>query len=281
MKYLEGKKVKRTAIFVSDGTGITAESFGQSLLAQFEGHEFQHVTFPYIDSTEKTIQLIEKIHSIHKEEQIRPVVFMTVLNEDVSRILHTSGAYIIDLFQTFLPGLEHEFGQHPLYRTGKKRSTTHSHSYHRRIEAVQFALDNDDGAKTRNYDKADIILLGASRSGKTPSCIYLGLQFGIFAANYPITEEDLDEPLRLPKPLQPHRDKLFGLTIHPGRLAGIRNERRPNSRYSSSQQCQFEIHTIERIYRKERIPYINSTDYSVEEISTRIMDLAQLKRRLK
>ena len=273
--------MQRTVFFVSDGTGITAESFGQSLLAQFEGYEFQHITYPYVDSVEKTIALIQQIDKVHKDEHIKPIIFMTVLNEAVSKLLHNSGAYIIDLFETFLPGLEQELGEHPLYRTGKKRSTTHSHSYHRRIEAVQFALDNDDGARTRYYDNADIILCGASRSGKTPTCIYLGLQFGIFAANYPITEEDLEGSLKLPKPLQPYRDKLFGLTIQPARLTSIRQERKPNSRYSSSQQCQFEVQTIEQIYRREGINYINSTDYSVEEISTRIMALANLDRRLK
>lgn len=273
--------MQRTVFFVSDGTGITAESFGQSLLAQFEGPEFQHVTLPYVDSTEKAARAIDQIHRVHKLEHYKPVLFMTVLNEEVSEMMHASSAYVIDLFKTFLPGLEQEFGQHPLYRTGMKRSATHSHSYHRRIEAVQFALDNDDGARTRHYDKADIILLGASRSGKTPTCIYLGLQFGLFAANYPLTEEDFEDSLKLPKSLEPHRDRLFGLTIHPGQLAAIRHERKPNSRYSSSQQCQFEVHTIEQLYRQEGINYINSTDYSVEEISTRIMAMAKLERRLK
>ena len=272
--------MQRTVFFISDGTGITAESFGQSLIAQFECYEFQYITFPYIDSLVKTVEVIEQIHNVNTIEKIRPIVFMTVLNEEINQLLHTSDAYIIDPFQIFLPGLEDEFGQYPIYRTGKKRSTIHSHSYHRRIEAVQFALNNDDGAKTKNYDKADIILLGASRSGKTPSCIYLGLQFGIFAANYPLTEEDLQEPLCIPKPLEPYLEKLFGLTIHPDRLAGIRHERRPNSRYASNQQCQFEVHIIEQLYQKKRINWINSTDCSVEEISTRIMALAQLERRL-
>ncbi len=273
--------MERTVFFVSDGTGITAESFGQSLLAQFEGYEFQHVTCPYIDSAEKTAEIISQIHNTHKLEQIQPIVFMTVLIEDVSEALHQSGAYIVDLFQSFLPGLEQQMGEHPLYKPGKKRSTAHSHSYNRRIEAVQFALENDDGARTRYYDKADIILLGASRSGKTPTCIYLGLQFGIFAANYPITEEDFEGSLALPKPLLPYREKLFGLTINANRLSGIRHERKPDSRYASSQQCHFEVQAIEQLYRRENINYLTTTDSSVEEIATRVMSLTDLKRRLK
>ena len=273
--------MRRTVFFVSDGTGITAESFGQSLLAQFEGHDFYHVTLPYVDSASKAAKALEQVHDANRREEVQPILFMTVLNEEVSQLMHSSGAYIIDLFATFLPGLETEFGQHPLYRIGRKRSKTTSHTYHRRIEAVQFALDNDDGARTRHYDKADIILLGASRSGKTPTCIYLGLQFGIFAANYPLTEEDFDDRVQLPKPIESYRSRLFGLTIHPSRLAGIRNERRPGSRYASAQQCLFETRAIEQFYREEKIEFINTTEYSVEEIATRIMALAQLERRLK
>ena len=271
----------RTVFFISDGTGITAESFGQSLLAQFEGHDFHHITLPYVDDAGKAAQALEQIHDANKREDVQPLLFMTVLNEEVSQLMHSSGAYVIDLFATFLPGLEAEFGQHPLYRIGRKRSTTTSHTYHRRIEAVQFALDNDDGTRTRHYDKADIILLGVSRSGKTPTCIYLGLQFGIFAANYPLTEEDFEEGVRLPKSLEPYKSRLFGLTIHPSRLAGIRNERRPGTRYASGQQCQYEISCIEQLYQKDDINYINTTDYSIEEIATRIMALAKLERRLK
>lgn len=271
----------RNVFFISDGTGITAESFGQSLLAQFTGPEFHHSTLPYVDNLEKATLALKVIHNSQKQDGTQPILFMTVLNEEVSQLMHASGAYVIDLFKTFLPGLEQEFGQHPLYRAGQKRSTHSNNTYHRRIEAVQFALDNDDGCRTRNYDRADIILLGVSRSGKTPTCIYLGLQFGIFAANYPITEDDLVDSIRLPKLLEPHHHKLFGLTIHPGRLAGIRHERKPNSRYASSQQCQYEVFSVEQIYRQKKIQSINSTDYSVEEIATRIMAMTGLERRLK
>lgn len=271
----------RNVFFISDGTGITAESFGQSLLAQFEEPHFHHITLPYVDTTEKAISALKNIHDSQQVDDSQPILFMTVLNEDVSMMMHASGAYVIDLFKAFLPGLENELGYHPLYRAGKKRSTQSNSGYYRRIEAVQFALDNDDGARTRSYDKADIILLGVSRSGKTPTCIYMGLQFGVFAANYPITEEDLEQGIKLPGILEPFRNKLFGLTIQPSRLTGIRNERKPNSRYASSQQCQYEVSSVEQMYRQESIQFINSTDYSVEEIATHIMALTELERRLK
>ena len=271
----------RHVYFISDGTGITAESFGQSLLAQFTQPHFTHVTLPYIDNLDKAAEALQTIEAARQKDGLPPILFLTVLNEDVRTCLNASGAYVIDLFHTFLPGLEHEFGQQPLYQAGKKRSMYSNNSYYRRMEAVQYALDNDDGCHTRHYDKADIILLGVSRSGKTPTCIYLGLQFGIHAANYPITEEDLEQGLQLPATLEPFREKLFGLTIHPDRLASIRYERKPESRYASSQQCQYEVSGVEQLYRKEKIPVINSTDYSVEEIATRIMALTGLERRLK
>ncbi len=274
--------MKRSVFFISDGTGITAESFGQSLLAQFEGLETQHVTLPYVNNRAKAAEALALIQSATAKDSQLPLLFITVVNKEVRTILEDCVAYTVDLFATFMPSLEKELRQNALYRIGQKRSTICSReTYHRRIEAVQFAMENDDGIHTRHYDKADIILLGASRSGKTPTCIYLGLQFGIFAANYPIAEEDLEEGLSLPKSLLAYQSRLFGLTIDPDRLAGIRHERKPYSRYASSRQCQYEVHSIEHLYERSGINYINTTDYSVEEIATRIMALANLKRQLK
>ncbi|MEE4464720.1 kinase/pyrophosphorylase, partial [Azotobacter chroococcum] len=159
-------------------------------------------------------------------------------------------------------------------------SISHNAHYMERIEAVNFALDNDDGARTHYYDKADLILLGVSRSGKTPTCLYMAMQYGIRAANYPLTEEDM-ERLQLPAALKPYRDKLFGLTIDSERLAAIRHERKPNSRYSSFAQCEFEVREVEQMLRRENIPYINSTHFSVEEISAKILVEKGVERRLK
>jgi regulator of PEP synthase PpsR (kinase-PPPase family) len=154
-----------------------------------------------------------------------------------------------------------------------------SEGYKSRIDAVHFALDNDDGARTRHYDMADIILIGVSRSGKTPTCIYLALQYGIRAANYPITEDDLDDN-RLPSVLKQYRSKLFGLMISPDRLVAIRHERKANSRYASFQQCQMELRAIQGIYTSQGIPSIDVSEMSVEEIATRIIQSTGLKRRI-
>ncbi|SFB45252.1 posphoenolpyruvate synthetase regulatory kinase/phosphorylase PpsR [Azotobacter beijerinckii] len=272
--------MKRTAFFISDGTGITAETLGQSLLAQFENISFTKITRPYIDTTEKARGMVQQINGAAEKDGARPIIFDTVVNQEIRDILAESNGFMIDIFSTFLAPLEHELMSHSSYSVGKSHSISHNSHYMERIEAVNFALDNDDGARTHYYDKADLILVGVSRCGKTPTCLYMAMQYGIRAANYPLTEEDM-ERLQLPSALKPYRDKLFGLTIDTERLAAIRNERKPNSRYSSFAQCEFEVREVEQLLRRENIPYINSTHFSVEEISAKILVEKGVERRFK
>ena len=269
--------MKRTAFFISDGTGLTAEALGHALLAQFEKIDFERITVPYIDDEEKAHDLVKRINKAAEVDGAAPLVLDTIVNSSIREIISTADGFMIDIFGTFLSPLEQELNSSSSYTVGKSHAINNEGSYERRINAVNLSLDNDDGARTRHYSEADLILVGASRSGKTPTCLYLALQYGIKAANYPITEEDLEDQ-KLPTALRPPKEKVFGLTIEPERLATIRNERRPNSRYSSIQQCMHEIEEIELMYKRERIPYLNTTAYSVEEISTRIMVTTGLKR---
>lgn len=271
-------KPRRTAFFLSDGTGITAETLGHSLLAQFDSIDFEQITIPYVDSADKAERAVERINRTAAQEGVRPIVFDTVIDRTIGKIIASCNAFTIDVFATYLEPLEQELGVKPSRYVGKSHSI-HDAGYQVRIDAVHFALDNDDGARTRHYDQADVILVGVSRSGKTPTCLYLALQFGIRAANYPLTEDDLDE-LDLPSALKPHRGKLFGLSIEAERLAAIRNERRPNSSYSSLSKCVEEIRHAEALYARFNIPYLNSTHASIEEISTRILEVSGLKRKL-
>lgn len=271
--------MKRTAFFISDGTGITAEALGNSLLAQFGDIAFDKVTLPYIDSVEKASEAVIRINTAAIEDGQRPIIFDTVVDEAIREVISTSTAYKIDVFSAFLKPLELELGSHSSYSVGKSHAINEVTRYMDRIESVNFAIDNDDGARTKQYDKADIILTGVSRCGKTPSCLYMALQFGIRAANYPLTDGDLDLE-HLPEALQPYKDKLYGLTIDPFQLASIRHERRPNSRYASLDQCEMEVRTIEKMYRNEKLPSINTTHFSIEEIATRIMAKKGLERRL-
>ncbi len=271
--------MKRTVYFISDGTGITAEALGNSLLAQFEGISFNKITLPYIDTVEKATAVVTKINASALEDASRPLVFDTIVNEEIRSILAECEGYKIDVFSTFLKPLENELDTCSSFSVGKSHAIIQVERYRERIESVNFAIDNDDGARTRLYDKADIILVGVSRCGKTPTCLYMAMQFGVRAANYPLTEDDMGLT-ELPACLKPHRDKVYGLTIDPFQLAAIRHERRPNSRYASLDQCDLEVRSVERIFRHEGLPFINTTTFSIEEIATRIMADQGLKRRL-
>lgn len=271
--------MKRTAFFISDGTGITVEALGRSLLGQFEHTEFVYVIKPFIDTVEKAGKLVSQINTVAEVDGIRPIVVDTIVDNKVRLVLKDANAFMLDIFSTFLAPLEEELGSASSYSVGKSHSITKDdQAYKDRIDSVHFAIDNDDGGRTRHYDKADIILVGPSRCGKTPTCLYMALQFGIRAANYPLTEEDFEYG-DLPKALRPYKHKLYGLTIEPERLAAIRNERRPDSRYSSLQTCEAEVREVEMLYERYNIPYINTTHSSIEEISTRMMEQAGIERR--
>ena len=271
--------MKRTAFFISDGTGITVEALGRSLLGQFEHTEFVYVIKPFVDTVEKAERLVAQINEVANLDGIRPVVVDTIVDKKVRDALRNANAFTLDIFSTFLAPLEEELGSASSYSVGKSHSIKEDDKvYKDRIDSVHYAIDNDDGGRTRHYDKADIILIGPSRSGKTPTCLYMALQFGIRAANYPLTEEDFEYG-ELPKALKQYKHKLYGLTIDPMRLAAIRNERKPDSRYASMKQCDQEVAEAELLYQRYGIPYINTTHFSIEEISTRMMDEAGIERR--
>lgn len=269
--------MKRHVLMLSDGTGITAEHLGNSLLSQFSGIHFEKQTMPYIDSPEEADIAIEKINSHHKKTGEKPIVFMTVVNQEVADKIRKSDAMVFDLFNTFLGPLEKALQEKSSYTVGQAHSMSNVKTYTHRIEAVEYALSHDDGVHARGYEKADIILIGVSRSGKTPSCLYMALHFGIMAANYPFTEDDLSWH-KLPDSLKPYKKKLFGLIINPERLHHIRSERSPGSRYATLEQCRREISEIEDLYKREHIPYLDSTKYSIEEIATKVLAMAGLKR---
>ena len=233
--------MKRTVFFVSDGTGITAETLGHSLLAQFENVEFEESTLPYIDTVEKAEAVAKEINRVANQEGTanRPIIIDTIVDKDIRDVIARADGFMMDVFETFVGKLQTELATQAVNAIGKSHSIIDNKSYNIRIDAVHFALDNDDGARTRHYDKADLILVGVSRSGKTPTSLYMALQFGIFVGNYPLTEDDFDD-LRLPSSLREHKHKIFGLTIDPVRLSAIRNERRANSSYASLSQCQKE-----------------------------------------
>lgn len=269
---------RRTVFFISDRTGITAETLGHSLLTQFS-IEFDHVTLPFTDSYERVDAAIQRIEAVGQASGCRPVVFSTIIDAEIRNRLRRVNAVVFDFFDTFIAPLEEELGQRSSHTIGRSHGMTDARSYNVRIDAMNYALSHDDGAVVRHYDQADVLLVGVSRCGKTPTCIYLALQYGIYAGNYPLAEEDLLSG-RLPAVLRPHRRHLYALTIRPERLAQIRAERRPNTRYASLRQCQYEVARAEGLFAQEKIPVSDTTTMSIEEIATTIIHTCQLPRRL-
>lgn len=264
--------------FVSDRTGITAELLGRALISQFSELEFELIPKPYVDSSEKAAALIDEINTYADTHDQKPIIFATIVNDALREQIETSHGICFDFFNAFMGPLSDVLNTKPKATIGKQHGIADKKAYDSRIDAVNFALSHDDGLATNSYDKADVILIGVSRSGKTPTSLYLALQYGIFAANYPFVDEDLEQ-LKLPNNLKQHADKLFGLTITPERLHEIRSERRAHSDYASPRQCRYEINEVEKLYQREQILFLDTTKHSIEEIATKIMAMKGLVRR--
>jgi regulator of PEP synthase PpsR (kinase-PPPase family) len=268
---------RRTVFFVSDGTGITAQMLGHSLLTQFEGVEFSQITLPFVDSTDKAQECLERIERESLRGNGQPIVFSTLVNSDVREVVRRANALFVDFFETFIGPLESGLGIVSSHTIGRSHSAMDKQEYKNRMEAVNFAMAHDDGASHRELAEADVIMVGVSRSGKTPTSLYLALQFGVKAANYPLIPEDFDR-MQLPEALRGFKAKLFGLTIAPERLQEIRRERRPGSQYADPANCRYEIEQAESMMRREGIRWINSTSKSIEEIATTILRELRIER---
>ena len=260
----------RSVFFISDGTGITAETFGNAILAQFE-MKARCVRLPFVDTVDKAHQVIRQINHTAEMEGNKPIVFTTLVNEEVLQVItQNCHGLLLDMFGTFVNPLEQELGIKSNHRIGRFSDASKSQAYHDRIEAINFSLAHDDGQSNRDLASSDIILVGVSRSGKTPTSLYLAMQYGLKASNYPLIPEDFERQ-QLPPALVPHKHKLFGLTINPDRLSEIRNERRPNSRYASIENCREEVAQAESMMRRSGIRWLSTTTKSIEEIATTIL----------
>ena len=269
---------RRTVFFISDRTGITAEMLGNSLLTQFEDIVFHRVTIPFVDSMEKVADAVRQVNATATAEGRRPIVVSSVVDEAMSAAIRRDAqALTLDMFQNFIVPLEEELGAKSSHAAGRSHGIANSHEYFARMEAINFTQAYDDGAATRDLDKAQVILVGVSRCGKTPTSLYLAMQFGIRAANFPLTPEDFSDRA-LPASLLSHKDRLFGLTINSERLHKIREERRPGSQYSALESCRYEVRECERLMEREGIPTLDTTEKSIEEIATTILYRAKLRR---
>jgi regulator of PEP synthase PpsR (kinase-PPPase family) len=255
--------------FVSESTGITAEAYGQSLLSQFSGANFITRYTPFINTREKAQALANEFAHRAEAEGMKPIVFATMVDEDINALLKGSDCHYFELFDRFMPDLIAATGLMPTRKSGVSHGLVNPENYEARIDTINYSLNNDDGMRLNKFDQADVILIGVSRSGKTPTCLYLALHFGMRAANYPITEEDFEKG-DLPDELLAQKHKVFALTIEPERLAAIRELRRPNSDYATLRRCYKEVQMAQDMFHRYGMVVLDSTTHSIEELASLI-----------
>lgn len=265
---------KRTIFYISDSTGITVEALGLCLLSHFDGLTCKQVRMPFIDSIEKAREAVEIINATQQRDGVRAILCMTIVSPTIRALFHLTGGHCLDMFGTFVNPLSTELGMPANESIGMSRRVVGA-EYRNRINAINFTLSHDDGISEAGLKDADIVLIGVSRSGKTPASLYLAMQFGKRVANYPIIPEDLERDA-LPGTLIDFKHKIFGLTIEPQRLHKIRTERRPHSNYADLENCRNEVRHAEALMRREGIDVLDSTSRSVEEISSLIMQQLSL-----
>lgn len=267
--------IERAVFIISDGTGITAETFSHSVLSQFESVTFRQIREPFVDTIEKADAVVQRINQMAQQQGVKPIAFTTLVNPIVSARIKTANALFLDLFAGFVEPLEHALGIRSSHSIGKSHKGVSSAQYRNRIDAINYSLAHDDGQFINGLAQADVILVGVSRCGKTPTSLYLAMQYGVKAANFPLIPEDFERNV-LPNTLKKYHNRLFGLTIQPERLAEVRHERRPDSTYASLEQCRHEVAEAEKMMRREGIPWLSTTSKSIEEISTTILQEVKL-----
>jgi hypothetical protein len=270
--------MKRTVFFVSESTGITAEAMGHSLLSQFEGVDFERVYMPFINTELRARALLDVIQEAAERDGARPIIFSTMLDDQVREIIQSGSGYFLELFEIFMEPLSRELGIPPSRKSGRSHAITEPNTYIKRIDAINFAMSNDDGVRPDNFYRADVVLIGVSRSGKTPTCIYLAMHYGLMAANYPITEEDFEKD-DLPKQIYDVKDKVYGLMIDAHRLHLIRSERRAGSEYATLKRCQDDVRRARIMFQRLGIRVLDTTSQSIEEIASHILKAVKLKQR--
>lgn len=265
----------RSVFYISDQTGITTEKLGNALLVKFPNLEFHKDSFPFSNTTAKIGQAMLKVRNRYMIDGYKPLILSSMIDPNLRKLLNVDYAVNIDFFEEFIGKLEDALETKADMTAGKVHSIGNEEQYKHRIDAIHYSLENDDGVSCKHYDEADIIIVGVSRVGKTPTSIYLAVNYGIKVANYPFAEADLHTD-HLPKSLVPYHHKLFGLSIEADRLHRIRSNRMPGSKYAERSTCQQEISVAEHIMHNCGIPFLNTSHKSIEEISVAIMQIVKL-----
>ncbi len=262
---------QRPIYFVSDHTGVTAEVLGRSLLARFEEQGLVTSTRPFVDSVERAEELVRELQGL----AVEPIVFSTITDDEVRGRIAAAATHHLDLFSPFIRPLEAVFGYPAATRVGAAHGIRDLTRYQARIDAVEFALATDDGSNSNRYSRAQVVMVGVSRVGKSPTCLYLAMQHGVRASNFPLADDDFERS-ELPAPVAPHAEKLFGLTIQPQRLFELRQRRRPNTTYASRERCEYEVRRAESLFRQHGLPVVDVTLLSIEELAATLLQRRRL-----
>lgn len=261
--------------YISDSTAILVKNLGHSLICQFPEINFIEEKFPFVNSVKEAQKVLA--HILKRSGGRQPIVFSTIMNEDVRNVFNNSEIEFIDAYGHFLTRLEDCLEATALRVAGYYRTTTEV-DLAKRAENINFSLEHDDGTGLDGYPAADVILLGISRTGKTPISVYLATQMGLKAANFPLIDKYLTE-YRLPDQIVRSKHKAVGLTTTPELLSSIRERRLPGSNYARLSTCLEEMDQADKIYKKYKIPTISSAGKSIEEIATQVSQELKLSKR--
>lgn len=261
--------------YVSGSTALLAEDVGKALLCQFQEISFNEEKIPFI----KTRAAAEKAmkHILEQSGGVRPLVFCTIMDAGIKKILDSPEVEFFDVFGNVLDRLENCLETKALRVPGYSRNIDDI-TLAKRVEAIHFSIEHDDGTRSREYDEAEVILLGVSRSGKTPVSVYLATHMGIKSANFPLTSEHLDS-YELPPEIVRNRKKVVGLMTSPGLLHKIREQRYSGSTYAKLSTCATELNQAKEIYLRYGIQSLETDGKSIEETSVQVTQLVDIPRK--
>jgi len=260
---------------ISDSTGETLDRIFLALKAQFQNIKYKVHSYSFTRTENQILKILEDA-----KENENSVIFYTIVDNNLAKYLsNTSDEKKIPCFG-ILGNLILNFSKILNQKASHEPSGQHvlNEEYYDRIEAIQFTMNHDDGNLLNDIEKSDIILVGVSRTSKTPTSIYLANK-GFKTSNIPLVNEN-----SLPKKLRenPQATCVVGLNTEPERLVDLRKNRMnslketENTKYTSIENIKKEIEEAKKTFRKYRWPSIDVTRKSVEETAASIIKIHEI-----
>lgn len=252
--------------FVSGNTGILAKDMGKALLCQFPEVSFNEELIPFIRTESQARKALERI--LQQSAGRYPIIFSTLFSKSLNNIFDTPEVEFLNICDHFLERLEEILEVKPIREAGTARALD-DNAMTRRVNAIHYSIAHDDGTATKDYDEADLIIVGVSRSGKTPVSVYLATQMGLKTANFPLVDDNLGT-CRLPPEIIRNKNRVVGLSTTPDMLHSFREKRYQGSTYAKIATCATELKQSDQIFLKYQIPVVFSDGRSIEETATQV-----------